>query len=73
MTKPTLRFLGAAGTVTGRTVTFQEIPSLAPGEKVVMKVTVKSSRELNSRFEVSLTSSDMTRPVTENEATRFVQ
>lgn len=63
----------AAGTVSGRTVTFQEIPSLAPGEKVVMKVTVKSSRELNSRFEVSLTSSDMTRPVTENEATRFVQ
>lgn len=59
-------------TVTGKTVTFAEIASLAPGEEVNMKVTVKSSRELNSQFQVSLTSADMTRAVVENEPTRFV-
>ena len=62
----------AQATITGKTVTFAEVASLAPGEVVSFKVTVKSSRELSSRFTISLTSADMTRPVTENESTRFV-
>lgn len=62
----------AQATVNGKTVTFAEIATLAPGEEVSMKVTVKSSRELNSQFKVSLTSADMTRAVVENEPTRFV-
>ena len=63
----------AQATVTGKTVTFSEVASLEPGEVVNFKVTVKSSRELSSRFMISLTSADMTRPVTENESTRFVK
>ncbi|QDV06392.1 Large cysteine-rich periplasmic protein OmcB precursor [Planctomycetes bacterium Poly30] len=63
----------AQATVTGKEIQFTQIPSLAPGEMVSLRVTVKSTKELNSRFLVSLTSDDMTRPVTETESTRFVQ
>lgn len=63
----------AQATVNGKEITFAEIPSIAPGETISLTVTVKSTKELNSRFRVSLTSADLTRPVTENESTRFVQ
>ncbi|MEM8710055.1 MAG: hypothetical protein AAGG01_03820 [Planctomycetota bacterium] len=62
----------AQASMSGNTVTFTPIPSLAPGEEVQLRVKVKSSKALNSRFRVSLTSDDMKRPVTENESTRFV-
>ncbi len=57
--------------VTDRKVVFDTIPELKPGGKVVMTVTVRSSRELDSRFTVNLTSAQKTRPVTEMEATNF--
>ncbi|MFT6833768.1 MAG: hypothetical protein ACJAZN_003953, partial [Planctomycetota bacterium] len=63
----------AQATVNGKEITFAEIPSIAPGETISLTVTVKSTKELNSRFRVSLTSADLTRPVTENESTRFVR
>jgi len=63
----------AQATMDGKTVTFASIPTLAPGEVVSLRVRVKSSKPLNSRFRVSLTSDDMTRPVAENESTRFVE
>ena len=63
----------AQATVTGRTVTFADVPSLAPGEVVSFKVTVKSSREQRSHFQISMSSADMTRAVTETESTRFVK
>ncbi len=62
----------AQATVTGSAISFAEIPSLEPGAEMTLRVTVKSTKALNSRFSVSLTSADMTRPVTETESTRFV-
>ncbi len=62
----------ASATVTGSAISFAEIPSLEPGAEMNLRVTVKSTKALNSRFSVSLTSADMTRPVTETESTRFV-
>lgn len=61
------------GTIDGRTVTFAPIASLAPGEEVEVQVTVKSSREFDSRFGVSMTSAELERPVEENESTNFVK
>ena len=63
----------AEGTIDGRTVTFAPIPSLAPGEEVTLEVTVKSSREFDSRFGVSMMSAELERPVEENESTNFVK
>lgn len=61
----------ALATVSGKTILFNTIPSLAPGERVELKVTVKSSKEQDSRFTVSLTSKQKVRPITENESTNF--
>ena len=63
----------AEGTIDGRTVTFAPIASLAPGEEVTLEVTVKSSREFDSRFGVSMMSKELERPVEENESTNFVK
>lgn len=60
------------GVISGRTVTFEPIETLAPGEKVVLKVTVKSSKQFDSRFRVRLTSTEKTRPVVAEEATNFL-
>lgn len=61
----------AQATVSGKTILFDTIPSLAPGERVELKVTVKSTKEQDSRFTVNLTSKEKVRPITENESTNF--
>ncbi|MEL6429862.1 MAG: hypothetical protein AAFP22_03170 [Planctomycetota bacterium] len=62
----------ANGVVEGRTVRFEPVAELAPGEEIVYQVTVRSSKQFDSRFNVSLTSKQKTRPVTEEESTNFV-
>ena len=62
----------AVGAIDGRVVRFAPVPELAPDEEISYQVTVRSSRQLDSRFNVSLTSKQKTRPVSEEEATNFV-
>lgn len=60
-------------TVEGRSVRFEPLAVLAPGETVELLVTVRSTVELDSRFQVSVVSASKTRPVTATESTNFVK
>lgn len=63
---------GATGhAVSGRTVTFQPLPQLAVGGQAVWRVIVKADAEGDVRFRLEMTSDNLTRPVTETEATFF--
>ncbi len=59
------------GTVSGQTVTFDALPSLAPKAKAVWRVTVKGTGVGDVRFKVSMTTDQATVPVEETEATRI--
>lgn len=58
-------------TVDGKKVTFAPIDTLAVGAEAVYRIVVKGERAGDVRFEVSLTSDQMTRPAMETEATRI--
>ncbi|MFO0834291.1 MAG: hypothetical protein U0638_04915 [Phycisphaerales bacterium] len=62
-----------AGTSDGKTITFAPLPSLAPKAKTSWKVVVKGVKAGDTRFKVSMTSDQMTRPVEETESTNFYQ
>jgi uncharacterized repeat protein (TIGR01451 family) len=68
-----MEFVSASGpakhSVKGRKVTFEPLKSLDPKKKVLYKVVTKGTDEGDLRFEVSLTSNQLTSPVTETEST----
>ena len=58
-------------TVDGKKVTFAPMPILKPGETVRWEIRVKATAADDARFQIDLTSQTLTKPVTENEATRI--
>lgn len=60
-------------TVEGNTIRFDTIPVLTPGQTVELRVTVRSTVELDSRFQVSVVSDTKTRPISQTESTDFFQ
>lgn len=58
-------------TAAGRTVTFAPVASLAPKQKATFRVVVKNVKAGSTRFGVSMTSDQLTRPVNETEATNI--
>ena len=61
------------GTARGNTVSFAPIPSLAAGDKAVFRVVVRNTKAGDVRFSVSMTSDQLTRPVSETEATNVYE
>jgi hypothetical protein len=47
------------------------MPVLKPGETVRWEIRVKAAAADDARFQIDLTSKALTKPVTENEATRI--
>ena len=69
-------FVNADGSATkgnhaNRVITFEPLPSLAVGGKATWKVTVKAIDAGDTRFKVEMTEDQLTRPVSETEATNF--
>jgi uncharacterized repeat protein (TIGR01451 family) len=68
-------FVSASGATTssasGRTVRFEPLPSLGVGQQAVWRVVVRADAEGDVRFELQMTSDNLTRPVSETEATFF--
>tara|TARA_R110000782_G_scaffold57258_18_gene119753 strand:- start:50206 stop:51774 length:1569 start_codon:yes stop_codon:yes gene_type:complete len=68
-------FVSASGATTssasGRTITFAPLPSLGVGQQAVWRVVVKADAEGDVRFQLKMTSDNLTSPVTETEATFF--
>lgn len=63
---------GMQAAVSGKTVTFAPLPSLAPKAQARFYVVVKGTREGDTRFKVTLfTNETGERPIEETEATRF--
>ncbi len=58
-------------TVKDRVVSFAAVPVLAPGQKVSWQLTVKAVKAGDARFQVSLNSDQLSRPVNEDEATNL--
>ncbi len=61
------------GSATGPKISFASLPRLAPKAKATWKVVVRARKEGDTRFKVNLTSDQMSRPVTETEATNLYQ
>jgi uncharacterized repeat protein (TIGR01451 family) len=59
------------GSVRGNTITFAPLPSLDPKAKATWKVVVKATKVSDARFSISMTSAQISRPVTETEATNL--
>jgi uncharacterized repeat protein (TIGR01451 family) len=68
-----LQFVSTAGpvpgTVTGQTVRFAPLASLAPKAKVTYQVVARGLQEVDARFKVTMTGDQMTSPVEETEST----
>lgn len=66
-------FVSATGateaTAVGNIITFAPVASLAPEGKASWQVTVRAAKPGDIRFQVEMTEAQLTRPVTENEAT----
>lgn len=62
-----------AGSAEGATVTFTPLASLAPGQKATWNITVKAGKPGDTRFKVSMTSDQLSRPVEETEATNVYE
>lgn len=60
-----------ASSAAGRTITFAPLPTLGVGQQAVWRVVVKADAEGDVRFELKMTSDNLTSPVTETEATFF--
>ncbi len=61
------------GTVEGHTVTFAPLSVLPPKTKATWRVTVKSLSPGDVRFQATMTSDELKRPVEETEATNFYE
>ncbi|MEM7228305.1 MAG: hypothetical protein AAF432_05740 [Planctomycetota bacterium] len=59
--------------VTGRTITFAPIPSLAPKERAEFRIVVRADAAGDTRFKVTMTSDELNRPVEETEATNLYE
>lgn len=57
----------------GNRVTFEPVATLAPKQKVQWRLVVRSQSEGDSRFAVSLTSTQLTEPVRETESTNHYE
>jgi uncharacterized repeat protein (TIGR01451 family) len=55
----------------GRTLTFEPVAALAPGETVTWKVAARAERAADVRFRVELSSDWLTRPAVKEESTRL--
>jgi uncharacterized repeat protein (TIGR01451 family) len=60
----------AGGTVTGQTVRFQAVPTLAPKQSITYTIKAKGNQAGDSRLKVLLTSDLLKSPVTEEESTQ---
>ena len=54
-------------------VTFDALPSLAPGAKAEWRVVVKAVEATDARFRVVMNTNELQRDVMETEATRFFE
>ncbi|OHB59206.1 MAG: hypothetical protein A2167_07460 [Planctomycetes bacterium RBG_13_46_10] len=61
------------GSVTGNTVTFAPLRSLAPGAKATWQVVVKAIKADDVRFTVVMKTSDFERPIQETESTNLYE
>lgn len=59
--------------VDGRTVTFESLPALDPQAEAVWRIRVKATAQGDVRFDVSLNSEQLERPVREAESTLFYE
>lgn len=61
------------GAVSGKTVTFEPLPSLAPKAKATYRLTVKGTADKNVRFKVEMQSDQIDSPVMETESTTIYE
>ena len=59
------------GSLSGKTVTFAPLPSLAPKAKATFRIVVKAAGAGDVRFKTSLTSDQFKRPIEETESTNL--
>lgn len=59
------------GSAAGQTVTFAPVASLAPGEVIEWRMTIRANAPEDSRFAVELTSDRFNRPIRETESTNL--
>jgi len=73
----TMQFVSAngttKGTLSGKSVTFAPVSSLAPKARAVWRLTIKAASQGDVRFGVQMTSDMIGRPVEETEATNFYE
>lgn len=72
-----MEFAGATGatgnTISGKTVTFSPVGTLAPGAQASWDLTVTATGEANTRFAVEMISDFLDRPVRETESTNLYE
>lgn len=77
MLEDTMEYVSSSGATTGQlsgnTVTFSPLPSLAPKAKATWKVVVKAKKAGDVRFRVAMNSDQLGRDVEETEATNFYE
>ncbi len=61
------------GTLSGKTITFAPLPSLAPKAKAEWRIVIRAEAAGDVRFTVRMTSDQLTSPVQENEATNLYE
>jgi uncharacterized repeat protein (TIGR01451 family) len=61
------------GAAAGQTITFQPLAQLAAKEKATFRVVLKTVKAGDTRFKVTMTSDQLTRPVQETEATNIYE
>ncbi len=73
----TMQFMGSDGatraTAVGQTITFAPRGRLAPKAVATWNVRIKALKAADARFNASMTSDQISRPVIENEATNFYE
>ena len=57
----------------GQTIVFDALPKLAPRADAIYRVTVKTTGAGSVRFKTQITSTNLTEPVIEMEATRIYE
>ncbi|MBB6443363.1 DUF11 domain-containing protein [Phycisphaera mikurensis] len=60
-------------TAEGGTVTMQSVPELAPGDASTWRLTVKAESKADARFQVTMNSDQLGRPVSETESTNLYE
>jgi uncharacterized repeat protein (TIGR01451 family) len=77
MLEDTMEYVSSSGATNGQlsgsTVTFSPLPSLAPKAKATWKVVIKAKKAGDVRFSVTMNSDQLGRDVSETEATNFYE